>query len=603
MRAVRALPAVGARRFRAISHRVITEADEDRLALKLRLGDAWRDRGRKGVAAAHDSLTAEGVQFQPNEAQSAAARELDKLPAALAESRKAFAKWQSQQDRLTQGAETAAGLNARSRISAAARPKAGVFTKAPEAPTAPAVIGPVCWLSLGPPPELNPAGVYLYGSVGTGKSTMMDLFCLYGAEGFRVRRQHFHEFMLWLHQNLHKLGGGQSGGGRQHVLGRIADLAARGTDVLCLDEFAVTNVADAAIFMELLRLLAGRQLALVVTTNRPPEDLYNEGLHRERYIPALVERLRKNFIVTAVQGEDYREKMLRDSPAANGTPVAGGSAPGAMPLFFQGCESKDVLGEAIAGDVEAAPVLAPGTLSVSWGRKLSVEAVGGGFAQFHFNDICRKPISAEDFLYVATSFHTIFVHDIPRLRLDEHNEARRFTNLIDALYEYSVRMICHSEVGLEEVLESVLTLKDANEDTDAAKMGVFEKMYDDTPNFQIQMKELGSADKFHALKDRNRKEEEAVLLRKRRKEVKRFKRMENAESLGKQTGSGWSASPAQADLSSPDQGVAGVMVAAVGSLQESGFAAKRAISRLKEMQTPQYLKAAEGRRAMMAAEA
>lgn len=264
-----------------------------------------------------------------------------------------------------------------------------------------------------------------------------------------------------------------------------------------------------------------------------------------------------------------------------------------------------MLGEVLAGDVEVTPVLAPGTLSVSWGRKLSVRAVGGGVARFHFDDICRKPISAEDFLYLATSFHTVFVHDIPRLRLEEHNEARRFTNLVDALYEYSVRMVCHAEVGLEEVLESVLSLKDANENDNPnlGKLGVFEKMYDDSPNSRIQMMELGSADKYKALKARDRKEEEAALLRKRRSEVKRFKRLENAESLGKQTGSGWSASPAQADLSSPDQGVAGVMVAAVGSLQESGFAAKRAISRLKEMQTPQYLEAAAGRRKMMAAEA
>ncbi|CAJ1352994.1 unnamed protein product, partial [Effrenium voratum] len=121
-----------------------------------------------------------------------------------------------------------------------------------------------------------------------------------------------------------------------------------------------------------------------------------------------------------------------------------------------------------------------------------------------------------------------------------------------------------------------------------------ETMYDDSPNFQIQIKELGSREKWSELQERRRAEEQ-------RAEAQRLQRLSNAQAAEGDTGSGWSAAPASADLSAPDQGVAGVMVAAVGSLQESGFAARRAASRLKEMQTTPYLQAAQRRRESMSA--
>jgi predicted ATPase len=237
------------------------------------------------------------------------------------------------------------------------------------------------------------------------------------------------------------------------------------------------------------------------------------------------------------------------------------------------------------------PELSSGEVKVSWGRSLPVEAAGGGLGCFHFDDLCRAPLAAEDFLCLATRFHTVFVHDIPRLLLEEHNEARRFTNLVDALYEHSVRLLCHSTVALHEVLRSVEALRDANDAAghDASSMGVFEVMYDDTPNFQLQIKEAGSREKWREIRDRRDAERQTH-------EAKRLGRLAAPEAIGEQSGSGWTSAPAAADLSAPDQGVAGVMVAAVGSLQESGFAARRAVSRMKEMQTQPYLEAARRRR-------
>jgi len=189
----------------------------------------------------------------------------------------------------------------------------------------------------------------------------------------------------------------------------------------------------------------------------------------------------------------------------------------------------------------------------------------------------------------------VLVHDVPRLSLEEHNEARRFTNLVDVLYEQSVRFVCHSAVPIGEVLQSVETLHQASSDNthDAESLGLFATMYDDQPNFQIQIKELGSREKWKEMQDRKLAEEQ-------RAEAARLQRLSAPSAAEGTTGSGWSASSAPADLSAPDQGVAGVMVAAVGSLQESGFAARRAISRMREMQTTPYLEASARRRASMA---
>lgn len=411
----------------------------------------------------------------------------------------------------------------------------------------------------------------------------MDLFCLTALKGWRAQRQHFHEFSLWMHQELHSMRKASSEPQR-HILERLADKVSQSCDVLCLDEFSITNVADAAILAELLQLLAVRHVAVVCTTNRPPEDLYKEGLHRERYVPALVTHLRERFLVQGVHGADYRAVMYHADRIKQET-VQCGDAVGRT--LFEGGSVEEAL--------KVIPELNPGNLKISWNRQLPVPGQGDGFAQFHFDDLCRKPLAAEDFLIIASNFHTVFLHDVPRLTLEEHNEARRFTNLVDALYEHSVRLICHCQGRLEEVLQNIQVLQGASEDDnlDAESLGVFETMYDDSPNFQIQIKELGRA-KWEQIQEQKRAEEQ-------RTQARRLQRLSNVDAVEGDTGSGWSAAPAGADLSAPDQGVAGVMVAAVGSLQESGFAARRASSRLKEMQTAAYLEAASRRRESMQA--
>lgn len=577
--------------------------------MRLRLGEGWRALANcNDVASAHSALVGQG-RLQANEAQEAAAQSLSQIPGALGAARAKRQQWDQAQASLTKVATEAAARTRNSRAESARWKPGKWITGEPKTPMVPEVVGPVCWLKAGPPPRLQPAGCYLHGSVGSGKSTLMDLFTLFGRAEFHVRRQHFHEFSLWLHQSLRDLGGSRPD--KSHVLARVADSAAEGTDIICLDEFAVTNVADAAIYADLLKLLAERNVAVICTTNRPPEDLYKEGLHRERYLPALIDRIREDFLVRPVIGTDYRAEMLRAEAArcsAAASSPAGGDAIRTPPVFFHGGCADEAFRTVFTLDVGSAsgpgtgsadgvPDLGPGEVKVAWGRKLQVPGMAGGIARFHFDDVCRRAISAEDFLYLASSFHTVYLHDVPRLSLEEHNEARRFTNLVDALYESSVRLVCHCLVPLDQVLTSVEKLRTANTDEhDADRLGVFESMYDDTPNFQIQIQELGGKNggrqKWRELQERQQAEE-------MRASAKRWQRLSAPAAVEGDTGSGWSAAPASADLSAPDQGVAGVMVAAVGSLQESGFAASRAVSRLKEMQTSAYLEAARQRRDSM----
>jgi len=580
-------------------------ADVKRLARRLRLGDDWQVdvETTEGIASSYGQLVTGGrLQGNPTHAQAVAA--LAKLPPTLEPCRAARRLWDAEQAKLAAKAEAAEERLRKEKEEQESRQgfekmKAKVLDRkaAERLELAEKAVQKAKWdlARLGPPPKLKPAGCYLYGPVGSGKSTMMDLMCLFGHHGYRLRRQHFHEFSLWLHELLSVKGRAEhftDADGiqpdSQQILAHIADRAAEGVDILCLDEFAVTNVADAAIFKDLFKLLAERYVCIACTTNRPPEDLYQSGLHRDRYVPALVEHLRDSFEVVLVDGPDYRQEMLREDLSMSV------EAEETSPVVFQGGDMESALRAALADEAGGVPELVPGSVKISWGRLMKVPLSGNGFACFHFDDLCRQPYGAEDYLCLALKYHTIFIHGIPRLTLEEHNEARRFTNFVDAVYEHSVKLICHSDVAIDDVLKSVEALREATGDGghDADRLGVFEPMYDDSPNFQLQIQELGGRKKYNELRDRR----EAEQLR---ADAVRLGRMTAPEAAEGDTGSGWSVAPAAADLSAPQAGVAGVMVAAVGSLQESGFAARRAVSRLREMRTATYLQVAQERREAM----
>eukprot|EP00746_Dinoflagellata_sp_MGD_P016051 gnl/MRDRNA2_/MRDRNA2_136032_c0_seq1.p1 gnl/MRDRNA2_/MRDRNA2_136032_c0~~gnl/MRDRNA2_/MRDRNA2_136032_c0_seq1.p1 ORF type:complete len:596 (+),score=115.92 gnl/MRDRNA2_/MRDRNA2_136032_c0_seq1:83-1870(+) len=556
-------------------------AVNERLHRRLRLDQV---DGLQNVDSAEVALSVlvDAEHFRQGGSQVAATTALSELPQALEDGRQRFSVWEQETQRITEEAQKKqnhdnAKSSNKSQLSSWFGSKKEVQSEA-------RIVGSVCWLSLGRPPVLEPTGCYLYGPVGSGKTTVMDLFCLYGSGQWRVRRQHFHEFTYWAHSSLHELRSRAAGFGDSHCLAVLADRVAEEVDILCFDEFAITNVADAVIFLALLKMLKERRVAVICTTNRPPEDLYKEGLHREAYLPDLVRILRQDFRVVEVNdGCDHREMAAE---AAN----VGTSS---EPLMFFCCGTPDAaLAKGLLG--EPVPVLEQRHVNLPWNRKLDVRSSNDeGLACFHFNELCKRPMSAEDFISVAESFRTVFVHDIPRLAAEDHDQARRFTNLVDVLYERSVLMICHSDVPLTEVLADVESLHEVKsedmDDESAEAFGVFQRPeYDDSPFSAMKIQEMGGKEAYMEYQKKQMDEE----IQRADVVAQRMSSQANTTAVGAHTGSGWSAAPAGADLSAPQQGVAGVMVAAVGSLQETGFAARRAISRLREMQTPAYVNAA-----------
>jgi predicted ATPase len=558
------------------------------------------------------SLLLDGKRLREGDSQIAAAKSLSQIPMALVECRARFAMWQKEQQRLTEDAIEKQLSQDKERDTARRSSWQGPwFGRNKKMSAKNRIVGPVCWLSLGRPPVLQPGGCYIYGPVGTGKTTVMDLFCLFGAGKWRVRRQHFHEFAYWVHSSLHQHRTTSACTACQsipnsHCLAVIADQLASEVDILCFDEFAITNIADAVIVSAVLKLLWERRVAVVCTTNRAPEDLYKEGFHRDQHLPALVKLLRQNFSVVEVNdGCDHRASLHPEMPGPDKQRDA----------FIRGGTPDAALAQALLG--EPVPAFEQAHMNLPWNRKLAVRCSSSGIACFHFDELCKtlprqgeyglpaascSPLSAEDFISVADSFHTIFVHDIPHLTQEHHNEARRFTNLVDVLYERSVRMICHSQVALAEVLADVEALHAVkSEDLDgegAEAFGVFQRRWEHMGKFRsVQPLKQKRSETLQYEKQQMHEDEHRTAVF-----AQRISDQAAAAALEGHTGSGWNAAPAGADLSAPHQGVAGVMVAAVGSLNETGFAARRAISRLQEMQSQAYLKAAMGHKALGASQ-
>ncbi len=267
-----------------------------------------------------------------------------------------------------------------------------------------------------------PRGLYIHGQVGRGKSMMMDLFFA-SAPVEKKRRVHFHAFMGEVHDRLHAL--------RKAGKGKLADplpvLAAdiaRETWLLCFDEFVVNNIADAMILGRLFQALFDQGVVVVATSNFPPRLLYKDGLHRDRFEPfiALIEQ--RLDVLTLDGPTDYR-RIRR----------AG------LPVYYSplGAEATAQLDRAFADLTDGAPGETQ-SLTIK-ARKLSVPCAARGVARFTFMDLCGKPLGSLDYLALAGVYHTLILDRVPLLGPDNHNEARRFITLIDALYEAKTKLI------------------------------------------------------------------------------------------------------------------------------------------------------------------
>jgi cell division protein ZapE len=269
-----------------------------------------------------------------------------------------------------------------------------------------------------------PAGLYLCGPVGRGKSMLMDLF-FRSVPSPRKRRVHFHAFMLEVHDRIEQERRRKTDAPILKVAG---DLAAE-APLLCFDEFQVEDIADAMILERLFVALFEAGVVVVATSNRAPDELYEHGLQRERFLSFIALLKDKLYVLELDSGRDYRLSRLRGKSVYH------------YPL---GRGAHDALEHAFAELTDGAPGDST-TLTIK-GRRLLVPRAARGVAWFAFGDLCAQPLAAADYLAIAERFTAVILEAIPRLSPDRRNEARRFNILIDTLYEARTLLIASAEV-------------------------------------------------------------------------------------------------------------------------------------------------------------
>ena len=274
-------------------------------------------------------------------------------------------------------------------------------------------------------PEV-PKGVYMYGGVGRGKSFLMDLF--FNAVPLkRKTRLHFHEFMREVHRELRELQG------TQNPLDVLGQRMAQRYKLICFDEFHVADVTDAMILHRLLDSLFANGVGFVTTSNFHPDGLYPNGLHRDRILPAIELLKQKLAVINVDNGTDYRGRALTHIDLYH-CPL-GPQADAAMKVAF------DQLAEAHDEDPK---------LHIE-SREITAVRRAGGVVWFDFRTLCGSPRSQNDYLELATRFHTLMLSNVPQMGVQQASEARRFTWLVDVLYDRRVKLIMSAQVPPEQL--------------------------------------------------------------------------------------------------------------------------------------------------------
>jgi cell division protein ZapE len=274
-------------------------------------------------------------------------------------------------------------------------------------------------------PEI-PRGVYLFGSVGRGKSFLMD--CFFAAVPLvRKTRLHFHEFMRGVHRELDAVKG------MADPLDEVARRVARRARLICFDEFHVSDIADAMILHRLLARLFDLRVGFVMTSNYAPQDLYPDGLHRDRLLPAIALLQDRLDVVEVDAGVDYRRLAMERIEAY--LQPAGPAAEAKLAAAF------DRVAEAEDDDPEL----------VIEARPIRARRRAGGAVWFDFDVLCGGPRSQNDYLEIARRFHTVLLSGVPRMSATQAAEARRFTWLVDVLYDHRVKLIASAEAAPESL--------------------------------------------------------------------------------------------------------------------------------------------------------
>ncbi|RKQ96600.1 cell division protein ZapE [Maricaulis maris] len=285
--------------------------------------------------------------------------------------------------------------------------------------------------------EPAPRGLYLWGGVGRGKSMLMDLFVEHAPVAPK-RRAHFHEFMQDVHARINawrKLSAEERRKRPEYVRGAgddpippVANAIAAKARLLAFDEFQVTDIADASILGRLFEQFFERGVVVVATSNRHPDDLYKNGLNRQRFLPVIAMLKDRLDIMELDSGTDFRLRQLEAAPVYY-TPLSA-DAELAMNKAWERLTSGAVPQHCVL-DVK--------------GRSLVVEREAAGVARFTFSELCAQPLGPADYLTLADRFHTVLLEYVPRLSPAKRNEAKRFVTLIDALYEARTKLVMSAD--------------------------------------------------------------------------------------------------------------------------------------------------------------
>lgn len=280
----------------------------------------------------------------------------------------------------------------------------------------------------------TPLGLYLFGPVGRGKSMLMDLFfeC---ADIAPKRRVYFHAFMLEVHDTLHRWRQER----RQHddVMAALGDKLSSEAALLCFDEFHVVNIADAMILGRLFETLFNRGIVIVATSNWAPDDLYQGGLQRERFLPFIALIKLKMDVLDLGPGQDHRLARLKGKPVYH------------YPLNQETAQAmSDCFASMAGGEPQRSDHL------VVHARRFDIPRAAGKAVWFDFSELCERPLAAADYIALAMHFNVVLIDGVPVLSPEKHDAARRFMILIDAMYEHRVTTIIRAQEAPERLYQA-----------------------------------------------------------------------------------------------------------------------------------------------------
>ncbi len=279
-----------------------------------------------------------------------------------------------------------------------------------------------------------PKGLYVYGEVGRGKSMLMDIFAESLSPNVPVLRTHFHVFMSDIHTGIKQWHDANSSKDAD-VIHYVANNIASRAKLLCFDEMQINDIADAMIIGRLFEALNKLGVVIVATSNRHPDELYKDGLQRDRFLP-FIEMFKRQMEIYELQGDtDYRMLHIGNLAKTYFTPLS--------------ADADEFIKQAYA-ELSGHSANPPETIEVR-GRTITPQASSGDVALFTFHSLCDADLGSEDYIELSRRFGTILLSNIPQMAKDDYNLAIRFTKLIDELYQHKCKLIATAAVPPEQL--------------------------------------------------------------------------------------------------------------------------------------------------------